>query len=195
MLIALPHKIKTIGTILSATGLLLGFIWTYLEKVIPISSKQELSTIYLIQIISSAIIIIVALLSLVILLAWHIWISPKAIAPVDLNKYKSSERQTPEEQFTYKILFHILQIKSFNQLATPRTLASAIDSEPETILDRLNNLHNEQYVTYQSGGKTPTVDTDFFLSPKAFEIINISPSQAKPKKPPSRLRKSWVRDW
>ena len=107
MLIALPHKIKTIATaILSASGLLLGFVWTYLEKVLPISSKQELPTIYLVQIISSGIIIIVALLALVVLLAWHLWERPKTISPVDLSKYKNPDIKETESKPRNDFIHH-----------------------------------------------------------------------------------------
>jgi hypothetical protein len=62
MSIELPHKIKKTGTIiLTTSGVLLGFVWTYLEKVLPINTKQQLPTMYLVQLLSSAIIIIVAL--------------------------------------------------------------------------------------------------------------------------------------
>jgi multisubunit Na+/H+ antiporter MnhC subunit len=56
------HKLKTTGTIiLSPTTVLLVFVWTFLEKVLPIKSKQELEAIYLVQLILTAIIILVAL--------------------------------------------------------------------------------------------------------------------------------------
>jgi hypothetical protein len=89
MLIELPHKIKTIGiAILTTSGLLLGFVWTYLEKVLPIKTSQELPTLYLVQIATSGIIILFALLALVILLVFHLWGHPKRITPIDLSNSK-----------------------------------------------------------------------------------------------------------
>lgn len=177
MQIPIVYDIKKAGTIiLTPTIVLLGFVWSYLEKVLPIKSKQELETIYLIQIISTAIIILFALSAFVAFLLLR---TKKEIKKENEKQMGiTAIKQNPEEQFTYEILYHILQIKGFNQLATPRTLVSAIDSKPEVILERLNKLHNEQYVTFQTGGKPPTLDTDFFLSPKAFEIIKIFPVRA-----------------
>jgi len=63
------HELRTIGTIiLPPTTVLLVFVWTFLEKVLPIKSKQELETIYLVQLISTAIIILVVLSAFVIFL-------------------------------------------------------------------------------------------------------------------------------
>lgn len=84
--------------------------------------------------------------------------------------------QTPEDQLLFEVLFHILQIKASNGQATPRIFATAIDTNPDRVLSQLKDLHDDQFVTYQSGGLPPTLDTDFFLSPKAFEVIRIEPA-------------------
>jgi hypothetical protein len=179
MSIELPRKIKRAGTtILPIIGLLLVFVWTYLEKVLPINTKQELPTIYLIQFVSSAIIIIVALSAFsVFLLVWRFKEKPEDVINKQPNEENNRDiKQSFEEQLTYEILSHILQIKGLSQRATPRILASALDYKPELILSHLNDLHNAQFVTFYSSetdGKSPNLDTDFFLSPKAFEIIKI----------------------
>lgn len=73
MLIEVPHEIKKSGMIILsiATPLLL-FVWTYLEKVFPITTKQELMTIYIIQMVSTVLIIIFALLAFAIYLPIHL---------------------------------------------------------------------------------------------------------------------------
>jgi fumarate reductase subunit C len=173
-------------------------VWTYLEKVLPISSKQELSTIYLVQIISSAIIIIVALLSFVaVLLIFRVKeeIKPQADEIPDKTE-EINKKEISKDQFKRSIFLQILKLRGLNQIASPQNIALEINQDPDIVLAHLWKLHNEQYVTFQTGGLKPTVDTDFFLSPKAFEIINLSPLPPRPQKPSQRSRKkSWVRDW
>jgi len=176
MLLALPHRIKTIGTIiLTASSLLLGFVWTYLEKVFPISTKQELSTIYLIQIVASAIITIIALLLFVaVLLLFRVKEEIKPQANEESKKAEGiNKKETLEDQFNRSMLSQILKLRSMNQIASPKNIAAEINQDSNIILAHLWKLHNEQYVTFQTGGLKPTTDTDFFLSPKAFEIIKI----------------------
>lgn len=200
MLIALPHKIKTIGTIiLTATGLLLGFVWTYLEKVLPISTKQELSTIYLIQIVLSAIIVIVALLAFVaVLLIYRVKEEIKPQADNEPNKTKEiNKKESLENQFNRSILLQILKLRGLNQIASPKNIAAEINQDVEIIFAHLVKLHNDQYVTFTTGGLPPTHDTDFSLGPKAFEIINLSTLPLKPKTMPTRriISRGFVSGW
>jgi len=180
MSIELPHKIKKTGTIiLTTSGVLLGFVWTYLEKVLPINTKQQLPTMYLVQLLSSAIIIIVALLAFVAFLL--IFRGKKEIKSIGNTQHDEKidikAKQGLEDQFNRSILLQVLKLRGLNQKASPRNIASQMKQDAEIILAHLNKLHNDQYVTFQTGGLPPTLDTDFFLSPKAFEIVNIDITQ------------------
>jgi len=42
------------------------------------------------------------------------------------------------------------------------------------VLAHLWKYHNEQYITFRSGGAQPSLDTTFFLSPKAWECITVA---------------------
>lgn len=181
MSIELTREIKKAGKIvLLITGLLLGFVWAYLEKVLPINTKQELTTIYLVQLVSSAIIIIVALFAFIVfLLIWHSKEKPKIVIDKQPDeKTDKNKKQSLEEQFNQSILLNILKFRGLNQIASPKNIATQMEQDTGIILAHLNKLHNDQYVTYQTGGLPPTAATDFFLSPKAFEIIRIEKGQA-----------------
>jgi len=176
MTIEIPHELKKTGTIMiAATGLLLGFVWTYLEKVLPINTMQALSTMYLVQLVSSAIIIIVALSAFIVfLLIWRSKEKPKVVIDKQPDKeIDKNKKQSLEEQFNQSILLNILKFRGVNQIASPKNIATQMKQDTGIILAHLNKLHNDQYVTYQTGGLSPTTETDFFLSPKAFEIIKI----------------------
>lgn len=199
MSIELSHEIKKAGTIiLPATGLLLGFVWSYLEKVLPINTKQEVSTLYLMQLVLSALIIILALSAFIVFLL--IWRKKEIRTATDKQpdeKIETNKKDTPEDQLNRTILLQVLKLRGLNQVASPKNIATQMNQDTGIVLAHLNKLHNDQYVTFQTGGSLPTADTDFFLSPKALQIINLSelPQRAKPKNPLSRPRSSWVKGW
>ncbi len=155
-------------TINSLSGLLTAIVVIYLDKNGLTSLAYVVFGLYMLFLISVAI-------------KFHK--SHKTTQPINNQiKDKADEKentdikQSFEEQLTYEILFHILQIKGMSQRATPRILASTLDYKPSLILSHLHDLHNDQYVTFYSSetdGKPPDLDTDFFVSPKAFEIIKI----------------------
>lgn len=57
---------------------------------------------------------------------------------------------------------------------TPRHLAKETGMDEGVVLAHLWKYHNEQYVTFRTGGAQPSVDTTFFLSPKAWECITVA---------------------
>ena len=87
------------------------------------------------------------------------------------NQDSNSEPITPNTP-ELSILTQVIKLRSLNQAGNPVSIAKQIDSEPEIVLAHLNKLHNEHQVTYITGGKPPTVDTGFFLCPKALERIS-----------------------
>ncbi|RZB30519.1 MAG: hypothetical protein SRB1_02799 [Desulfobacteraceae bacterium Eth-SRB1] len=180
MQFSLPHNIKKVGPIILGVSIpLLVFVWSYLEKVLPIKSKQELETIYLVQLIFTVTIIFLALSAFIVFLI----IKKKEIN--DIGNSKSNEKndtnkkQGLEYQIDYSILLQTLKLRGLNKIASPQNIATQIKQDTEIVFAHLKKLHNDQYVTFQTGGNPPTSDTDFFLSPKAFEIITLYPSRLK----------------
>lgn len=57
---------------------------------------------------------------------------------------------------------------------TPRHIAKETGMDEGVVLAHLWKYHNEQYVTFRTGGKQPSLDTTFFLSPKAWECITVA---------------------
>ncbi len=90
------------------------------------------------------------------------------------NKENKDIKQSHEEIFNKQILLHVIKLRGLNQVASPKNIAAEMKQDAGIILAHLWKLHNEQFVTFITGGKMPTQETDFFLSPKAFEIIEIN---------------------
>jgi len=57
--------------------------------------------------------------------------------------------------------------------ATPRKIAGDLGEDQDLILAYMWKYHNEQYITFRNDGRRPELDTAFFLSPKAWEVIRI----------------------
>jgi hypothetical protein len=57
---------------------------------------------------------------------------------------------------------------------TPHHIAKEIGMDEGVVLAHLWKYHNEQYVTFRTGGAQPSIDTTFFLSPKAWECITVA---------------------
>ena len=152
----LIHKMKRPRTIIPSASLVaLGFVWQYLDKLIPWNTKPGLTWIQLIQWGLTALIIIVGLTA---------WI----VAPLVWK-----EKGNLKEAFNYSILLHLLKLRGMNQIASALNIAKQMKEDADIVLGYLKKLHNDQFVTFQTGGLPPTLETDFFLSPKAFEILKI----------------------
>ncbi len=123
----------------------------------------------------------VALLSfflIIILVDLIIFIQKKLQNKKDEELESNSEAITPK-MLELAILAQIIKYRALNQSASPGSIAKIIDSEPDIVLAYLNKLHNDQQVTFITGGKTPTVDTDFFICPKGLERISLQVNKKK----------------
>lgn len=175
-MLKVSREIKRAGKIvLPPTVVVLGAVWTYLEKVLPINTKPELSTIYLVQLGVSAVTIIVAL-SIVIVL-FIIWRSEETRKDT-IGRQPDKEKKTKQiedlgDQFDSSILMHILKLRGLNQVASAKNIAVQMNQDAGLILTHLNKLHNDQFVTFQTGGRPPTLDTDFFLTHMALGFTSI----------------------
>ena len=117
MQFSLPHNIKKVGTIILGVSIpLLVFVWSYLEKVLPIKSKQELETIYLVQLIFTVTIILLDLSAFIVFLI----IRKKEIN--NIGNSKSIEKQSFEYQIDYSILLQILKLRDLNEIASPQNI-------------------------------------------------------------------------
>lgn len=57
--------------------------------------------------------------------------------------------------------------------ATPSKIAQDVGIDPEVLLAHMWRYHNDQLVSFYSGGQKPDINTGFFLSPKAWELIRV----------------------
>lgn len=78
----------------------------------------------------------------------------------------------------HKILTAIAKYHSQEIPATPKLIANDIGLDPEITLAYMWKYHNEQFISFRSGGKKPGISTPFFLSPKALEEIDIIKKQS-----------------
>jgi hypothetical protein len=93
-----------------------------------------------------------------------------------LRYYKSLF--TPPKPITLKDLqFNILSLvakyHSQELQATPIKIANDLNMKPDIILANMWQYHNEQFVTFRTGGAKPDIDTSFFLCEKAWEHMKI----------------------
>lgn len=130
---------------------------------------------------SSGYIVFGLYVALTFLVAFRLWRhrkAPKNVTNTQFNENEDvNEKETLEDQFNRSILLHILKLRGLNQIASPKNIANQMKQGPGIILAHLWKLHNEQFVTFITGGLPPTQDTNFFLSPKAFDIIDIDTTQ------------------
>lgn len=73
----------------------------------------------------------------------------------------------------FSILVLIAKNHSQEIPATPKLIATELGLDENAVLAHMRKYHNEQYMTFQTGGAEPKVDTPFFLSPKAWKCIAI----------------------
>ncbi|HHT9139114.1 MAG TPA: hypothetical protein ACFYEK_17965 [Candidatus Wunengus sp. YC60] len=165
-------KLKTPGTIiLSLTGSLLLFVWTYLEKVLPINTKQELPTLYLLQLGLSVILTLAALSAFIIVLVVLRYKEGKSINTVNTDvehkrfliaqwrkMVKEINRNhevtnTPvanllERHESYYSLRPHLSQKTVGEVAGVRTViaGSTIGSPLKFILDDIDRLEKEWHL-------------------------------------------------
>ncbi len=72
-----------------------------------------------------------------------------------------------------RVLILVAQYHSQEIPATPNLIAKDIGLDPELTLAHMWKYHNEQFITFRSGGAKPDTNTAFFLSPKAWQCIKL----------------------
>ncbi len=81
---------------------------------------------------------------------------------------------TKDSKFPFhEILTSVAEYNSQKIPATPKLIANDIGLDPEITLAYMWKYHNEQYISFRSGGSKPGINTPFFLSPKAMTQIKI----------------------
>lgn len=73
------------------------------------------------------------------------------------------------------ILALVAKCHSQNIAATPTFISAELGLDPELTLAHVWKYHNEQFITFNSanGGGRPDVNTPFFLSPAAWQRIEV----------------------
>ena len=71
------------------------------------------------------------------------------------------------------VLALIAKYHSQNIEATPVRIAADLGLDPEVTLAYMWKYHNEQFISFNSGGGKPDVNTPFFLSPSAWQYIKV----------------------
>lgn len=72
-----------------------------------------------------------------------------------------------------KVLTLVATYHSQEIPTTPKLIAKDVGLDPEITLAHMLKYHNDQFVTFCSGGAKPDINTSFFLSPKAWQCIKI----------------------
>jgi len=72
------------------------------------------------------------------------------------------------------ILALIAKNRSQEIPATPKRIAAELRLDQNIVLAHMRKYHNEQYMSFQTGGAEPTIDTPFFLSAKAWKCIAVA---------------------
>lgn len=89
------------------------------------------------------------------------------------NNVEYNEQKNTKNEVLHNVLSLIAKYQSQEIPVTPRKLAKELEIDEGIMLAHLCKYHNEQYMTFRTGGKKPDLDTSFFLSPKAWELIKI----------------------
>lgn len=94
-------------------------------------------------------------------------------------KYPKSEHDGTviiTQDIFHSILALIVKYHSQEIPATPILIANDLALDPEITLAHMSKYHNEQLISFHSGGAKPDINTAFFLSPKAWQCIKIVPA-------------------
>lgn len=98
------------------------------------------------------------------------------IHPVDVENQediKAKEENKNEFDIFHNILALIAKYHSQEIPATPKLIATDLALDPEITLAHMWKYHNDQFISFRSGGAKPDINTAFFLSPKAWQCIKI----------------------
>jgi len=175
----LAQKNKKSLLFVTTTAVAIGLsIWNFdLLKLVP-TGILPVPTQWQIRILLTLILIPAWLLSLLaITIVSYRKATPKETDTQSHGRKEANEKETLEDQFERSILLHILKFRGLNQTASPQNIANQMKQDADIVLGYLKKLHNDQFVTFQTGELPPILETNFFLSPKAFEIIDIDTTQ------------------
>lgn len=164
----LPTKLSILiaGSSISLAALAIG-LPEFLQKIVghPLQPEKTM----LLRIVVPLTILLIGTFSVLLLVIRHFKAIPKKSDETEPGK----NNQTQEEVMLKQIILHILKLRGANEPATPKRIAGLMGQDTGIVFAHMWKLHNDQYMTFQTGGAMPTVDTDFFLSPKAYDIVKL----------------------
>ncbi len=112
------------------------------------------------------------LLFVLLTMAFFAFSFKRKFSRVNQLVFKNIDLDKNTKQLDIKIIITIMRLRGFNQKATPKNIASELNQNMKIILAHLDKLTDEQFVTFNNQGKTPDLDTDFYLhGDKAKKII------------------------
>lgn len=89
------------------------------------------------------------------------------------NIIENKELNNTEDNILYNILSLIVKCHSLEIPAPPKQIAGDLNIDTGVLIAYMTKYNNAQLITFRSNGKPPDSDTAFFLSPKAWELIQI----------------------
>ncbi len=168
----LKYWLPTKGARLTATGTLaLAFAAFGLPEALPKFGIPFPGVGALAVIAAPALVLAVGSL-VVLVLVLHHYRHPQALAGSSRTDTRAFEFDRADPLVS--LLAVIAKNYSQELPTTPRQIAKDTGMDEGIVLAHLWKYHNEQYVTFRSGGAQPSLDTTFFLSPKAWECITVA---------------------
>lgn len=98
----------------------------------------------------------------------------QAVNKSNANESSISSVSDHSQPYLYEILVCIATYRSQNLEATPERIATDLALDTDILYAYMWKYHNDQFITFNSGGAKPDNDTSFFLSPKAWQFIAIA---------------------
>ncbi len=137
----------------------------FFEKLeVPLARDAKL----LIRVSAPLALALIGTLLVLALVLWYLHSAPR-VASRNGDSEISFDRADP----LASILALIAKYHSQEIPATPRRIAADLAMDPDVTLAFMWKYHNEQLFTFRNDGKRPELDTAFFLSPKAWDVIKI----------------------
>lgn len=96
-----------------------------------------------------------------------------SLVPAESTSHGSNDITLNRAEPLLSILALVAKYHSQEIPATPRGIASDLAMDAELTLAFMWKYHNEKFFTFRNDGKKPELDTPFFLSPKAWDVIKI----------------------
>lgn len=142
------------------------FFPEFLHKLgIQISDNAEL----LLRISTPAVLLLVGIFVVLALVVRH----SRSTGPAPYKNQDLQEITLDRADPLLSILSLVAKYHSQEEKATPKRIATDLGLDPEIALAHMWKYHNDQFLTFRNDGKKPGLDTPFFLSPKAWDIIKV----------------------